>query len=193
VRRLKRLPPNAALLMMDETVLRLFPPLRSAWALKGEQAKVPVSGHNARRTLSGVLNLLSGQRHCWKHLGQRQGNFQEVLRALPQAYPDQKICLVLDKNPAHTAKASLALAKALGIELIWLPTQWPELNAVDHLWRELKGKIAANRQYESVEEASNMAVKWFLGLNNQSALRKAGILSAKFWLKKVSQIFCPPT
>ena len=97
------------------------------------------------------------------------------------------------QEPAHTAKKSLALARELDIDLVWLPTQWPELNAVDHLWRELKGKIAANRQYETIEEEADTAMKWFLGLSSRSALKKAGLLSNKFWLKKVSQIFCPPT
>jgi hypothetical protein len=35
------------LLFEDETVLRLFPVLRRAWALQGEQAKVAITGRNA--------------------------------------------------------------------------------------------------------------------------------------------------
>jgi hypothetical protein len=47
IRRLKQLPAQAVLLFEDETVLRLFPVLRRAWALQGEQAKVAITGRNA--------------------------------------------------------------------------------------------------------------------------------------------------
>src|SRR4051794_31040546 len=45
----------------------------------------------------------------------------------------------------HTAQARLALAKELRIAFVWLPRQWPELNAMDQLWKELKRDVAANR------------------------------------------------
>jgi hypothetical protein len=44
----------------DETSLREFPPLRAAWSRIGEQAKVIISGRNARRTVVGFLNVLTG-------------------------------------------------------------------------------------------------------------------------------------
>jgi DDE superfamily endonuclease len=79
----------------------------------------------------------------------------------------------------------LRLAMELGIELVWLPKQWPELNAMDHLWRELKRLIAANRQAASIDELAGEAVDWVLGLRPREALRKAGILSPSFWLRGV--------
>jgi hypothetical protein len=39
------------LLCLDWTLLRLFPPLRATWALKGRQAVVPITGRNAKRVL----------------------------------------------------------------------------------------------------------------------------------------------
>jgi len=39
------------LLMEDETILRLFPILRRAWSLRGEQAVVPITGRNAKCVL----------------------------------------------------------------------------------------------------------------------------------------------
>jgi hypothetical protein len=77
--------------------------------------------------------------------------------------------------------------------MIWLPKQWPELNAMDQLWRELKRLIAANRQTASIEELTAQAAYWVLGLSQQEALRKAGILSPNFWLRNLLQNFCGPT
>ena len=48
------------LLCGDWTLLRLFPPLRAAWALQGTQATVPITGANAKRVLFGTINLRTG-------------------------------------------------------------------------------------------------------------------------------------
>jgi hypothetical protein len=48
IRRLKQRPARAVVLVVDETTLRFLPPLRAAWAPRGQQAEVPISGSNAR-------------------------------------------------------------------------------------------------------------------------------------------------
>jgi transposase len=92
---------------------------------------------------------------------------------------------VLDGADCHTALKSRRLAADLGIELVWLPKQWSELNAMGHLWKGLKQKVAANRQYGTVDEQADWAERWVLGLTPREALRKAGVLSDHFWLKAV--------
>ena len=57
MRQLKHLPPQAVWLFEDETILRLFPVLRRAWSLRGEQAVVPITGNNAKRVLFGTLRV----------------------------------------------------------------------------------------------------------------------------------------
>jgi transposase len=91
----------------------------------------------------------------------------------------------LDRAPAHTDTKTRQLAVELGIVLVWLPKQWPELNVMDHLWKELKRLIAANRQAASIDELAQQAAEWVLQLHPQEALRKAGILSPAFWLRGV--------
>ncbi len=51
------LPQRSVLLAEDETVLLLFPALRSCRTLRGQPAFVPISGRNARRVIFGALNL----------------------------------------------------------------------------------------------------------------------------------------
>ena len=85
------------------------------------------------------------------------------------------------------------LAAALGIRFLWLPKQAPDLNPMDHLWRELKRLIAANRQAASVNALAHDAADWVLGLTPQQARRKAGMASKHFWLRKLVDDFWPPT
>jgi transposase len=177
------MPHDAVLLFEDETVLRWFPPLRCTWAFRGEQAVVPITGRNAKRVLFGVLNPRTGHRLVLRRFRQRQEDFQAYLRYLRQHYPGRPIWLLLDKAPGHDAARSRQLAARLGIVLVWLPKQCSELNAVDHLWKELKRLIAANRQFRTIDDEAEHAQRWFLGLTPREALRKAGVLSENFWLK----------
>jgi transposase len=172
-------------LVLDETLLRQFPPLRAAWALRGEQAQVPITGENARRVLFGAINPRTGHRVVLQRPSMRQEDFQAFLRLLRARYPGRPLYLLLDQASCHTAAKSEALAARLDIHLLLLPKQWSELNSMDHLWRALKQYISANRQYPSVDAQAQHAEDWVLGLSDQQALRKAGVLGRHFWLRSL--------
>jgi len=171
------------LLIEDETTLRLLPPLRAAWALRGEQAEVPISGYNAQRVLFGALNPHTAHRVVLCSKRARQDNFCVFLRTLRRRYRNRPIWLLLDRAPCHIALKSQRLAAELDITLLWLPKQCPELNFLDHLWRPLKGELAANRQFASIDTLAEFAQCWIHCLSRQQTLRKAGLLSTKCWLK----------
>jgi transposase len=185
-RRLSRSQPGDVVLFIDWTLLRLFPPLRAAWSRRGEQALVPITGQNAKRVLFGAINLHTGHRVVLirKRAGGTEARafFEEWRRRYRQA---GRIWLLLDRASAHTNDKTLRWADELRIELVWLPKQWPELNAMDQLWKELKRLIAANRQAASIDALAQEAADWILTLDTQDALRKAGILSPNFWLKNL--------
>lgn len=69
------------------------------------------------------------------------------------------------------------------MELVWLPKQAPDLNAMDQLRRELKRVVAANRQATHITALAASAMLWVLLLTPTEARRKAGMLSPHFWLK----------
>ncbi len=173
---------GAVVLFIDATILRLFPPLRCAWAFRGQQADVRITGRNAKRVLFGAINPRTGHRLVISRRSMRQEDFQALLRHLRTRYRGRPLWLLLDRAPCHEAHKSRALAGRLNIGLLWLPTQCPELNPVDHLWRELKRLIAANRQFRTIDQEAGYAERWFLGLTVREALRKAGILAEGFWL-----------
>ena len=175
------------LLFEDETILRLFPVLRRAWSLRGEQAIVPITGSNAKRVLFGTINPRTGHRIVLCRPNMRQEHFQAFLRLLRQSYPGREIWLLLDEAPCHIAPKSQVLAEDLNIVLIWLPKQCSELNAMDQLWRELKDNISANYQFKDIEEHAAIAEHWILSLSKSEALVKAGVLSKNFWLQSFLQ------
>lgn len=174
---------DAVLLMEDETILRLFPVLRRAWSLRGQQAEVPISGRNAKRVLFGTINLRTGRRICLRRPNMQQENFHDLLREVRRRYGRRPIWMLLDEAPCHIAEKSQALAAFLKIHFVWLPKQCSELNAMDQLWKELKGTISANYQFASIDEHADYAQNWVLNLTDKEALGKASVLSKNFWLR----------
>jgi transposase len=182
------------LLFTDWTLLRLFPPLRSAWARVGEQAEVPITGRNAKRVLFGSINPRTGHRVVMCRPAAKGEDARAFFLELRQRYRRARtIWLLLDRAGSHTAGWTLRLAELCDIKLVWLPKQAPELNAMDQLWRDLKQVVAANRQAESIDTLAEQAELWIVGLTKTEALRKASILSKDFWLKDLLQYFWPPT
>jgi hypothetical protein len=175
--------PTAVLLFEDEIILRLFPVLRRAWALKGQPATIAISGENDQRVLFGCVNMCTGHRIVMQHPKLNQKGFQAFLNLMRGNYRGRPIWLLLDKASAHTAPKSQALADTLKVKLIWLPKQCPELNAMDHLWKEVKADISANHQYANVREHADFAETYIQKLTNWQSLNRAGILSKNFWLK----------
>lgn len=177
------MPDDAVLLMEDETILRLFPVLRRAWSLRGEQAQVPITGRNAKRVLFATINIRTGHRLCLRAANMRQENFHRLLHEVRRRYGKRAVYMLLDEAPCHIAGKSQALAARLDIHFVWLPKQCSELNAMDQLWKELKGNLSANYQYASIDEHAETAQAWVLALTDKEALRKAGVLSKNFWLR----------
>src|SRR5918992_757677 len=101
------------------------------------------------------------------------------------------IVLFEDRGSPHTAGESLRLAGELHIKLRFLPKATPELNAMDHLWRHVKGRGLANRATQSIDESADSACRYILDMSRRERLRKAGVLSGNFWLTK--GLFCQRT
>ena len=182
------------LLCADWTLLRLFPPLRAVWALKGAQATVPITGANAKRVLFGAIDLCTAHRIVLVRRHAGGDDARAFLSELRRRYRRAgTIWLLVDRASAHTGHQTQALASALGIRMLWLPKQAPELNAMDQLWRELKRLIAANRQAKTINVLAADAASWVRGLTPPQARRKASMSSKRFWLRKLLQNFWLPT
>jgi hypothetical protein len=82
IRQLKQMSAEAVLLVEDETILRLFPILRRAWSMLGEQARVYITGRNAKRVLLAAINVRTGHRVVMRRRRMRQEDFQDFLHLM---------------------------------------------------------------------------------------------------------------
>lgn len=168
--------------MLDETIITETPPLYSCYGRRGEQVRVPITGSHARRVLHGVINIYTGEvllliTEVWD--AQTHQYFLEMIRSHWRGW---HIVLFEDRGSPHTAEDSIELAKDLKLELRFLPTATPKLNAMDHLWRDVKGRALANRATVSIDQSADQACQHILQMSPRQRLQKAGVLSGNFWL-----------
>lgn len=188
-RQILALPPRSVVLAQDETDLLLFPPLRAAWALRGQPAVVRLSGRNARRVVFGALNLRTGARLFVPRPKGRSADFRAFLDEVRGHYRSWHVALLLDEDSCHTAQASVH--DAAGMTLLWLPKRSPELNPLDTLWGQGKDVISANHQADSIDDHVDDFLDYLRTLSNRKTLHTAGVLSPGFWLRNtLSKKFC---
>jgi transposase len=181
-KKVRSLPEGCAKLFEDETDLLLFPPIRAGWFLRGKPATVPISGENAKRVIFGTIDVDTGRRVLISREAPCAVDFQVLLRKIRKAYGRRKVALLLDKASRHTAQTTTDLGAELSIDFIWLPRRATNINPMDRLWRWGKDKICANKQHSSIDYQAEFFIEYLTALSPQEALRKAGILSGRFWL-----------
>jgi transposase len=170
------------ILMLDETIVTETPPLYSGYGRIGEQVRVPITGNRAKRILHGALNVWSGEVLLLITNEWVQETHQYFLRMIRAHWRSWSIVCFEDRGSPHTADDTLELASDLAIELRFLPTATPELNAMDQLWRRVKGYTVASRATQSIDASADRVCRYILDLRPHDRLCQAGVLSGNFWL-----------
>jgi len=73
----------------------------------------------------------------------------ELLEKIIATYPGEEITLVMDNARYQRSRLVVEMAKALGIELLYLPAYSPNLNLIERVWRLVKARCLRNRYFES--------------------------------------------
>jgi DDE superfamily endonuclease len=168
--------------MLDETSITETPPLYACYGRIGEQVRVPITGNRAKRVLHGALNVWSGEVLLLITGEWVQETHQYFLQMVRSHWRGWHLILFEDRGSPHTAEDSLEWAQELNIELRFLPRATPELNAMDQLWRRVKGRMLATRMTRSIDDSVDRVCRYILGLPPQDRLQQAGVLSGHFWL-----------
>ena len=89
-----------------------------------------------------------------------------------------------DRGRPHTAEDTLEVAAGLSLEVRLLPPATPKLNAMAHLWRQVKGCALADRPTASIDKSADLACQYIYQMTPQQRLKQAGVLSGNFWLTR---------
>ncbi|MBI4322054.1 MAG: IS630 family transposase [Chloroflexi bacterium] len=166
--------PNAVILYADESRVQLLPLIRAMWHWLGQQIRVPTPGTNDWRALFGALNIRTGQ---WTYIVRRQmkkEDFVVFLEHLLVVYPTEAIVLIVDNYSSHTAGVVAEwLQEHPRLQLLYLPKYCSHLNPVENIWLRMKGEIAANRLYASMQLILDSVNEFFKQMTPDRALEWA--------------------
>ena len=168
--------------MLDEVIITETPPLYCCYGRIGQPVSVPISGNRAKRILHGAINIHTGDVALLITNEWDRFTHQAFLRLIRSRWRGWHIVLFEDRGSPHKAEESLALALDLNIEVRLLPRAVPELNAMDHLWRWVKGRGISNQPTVSIDDSADKACQYILNMGWHERLEKAGIFSGNFWL-----------
>jgi len=145
---------QTAVVVEDETDIRLFPVLRKMWMRLGQQVRLAVPPSNQKRTLFGTIDIHTGQVFHRLYPRKRTLELIAFLEDLLRQYAGRPVLLILDHASIHKSKALRAwLAYHPQLELVYLPKYAAHRdNPIEKLWWHLKGSVAANRCCRSITE-----------------------------------------
>jgi transposase len=75
----------------------------------------------------------------------------ELLQTLADQYPGELLTLVMDNARYQRCQLVKDKAKALGIELLFLPSYSPNLNLIERVWKFVKAQCLGGKYYENFE------------------------------------------
>lgn len=168
--------------MLDEVIVTETPPLYCCYGRRGEQVCIPITGNRAKRIIHGAINIATGDlvlliTDVWDAL-----THQFFLEMIRRHWRGWHIVLFEDRGSPHTAEDSLEFAVELGIQIRLLPRACPELNAMDHLFRFVKGRALADQPTRSIDDSALGACRYLYDMSRHERLTKAGVYSGQFWL-----------
>jgi hypothetical protein len=131
------------LLFEDETKLCLCPDRGYSYHSVGRQTRVLSPGRSVARWLFGTTDAASGEGLYQVFEHATSAEFLRHLDDLLQLFPAERLLLVTDRASYHDSDAVRDFLAHVGprLELIWLPTQSPHLNAIERLWLYLRAHV----------------------------------------------------
>jgi len=141
---------------MDSTFITETPPLRASW-----ETRVP------------VLNIQTGTLLLHRSPRWHQAVFQALLREVRRTWRGW---------PSSRPTRPVGLGPW---PIRFLPRAASRLNPVESLGRYAKGPLLANVPTRTVSASVDPVWRGLLELSPRDRLRRAGVLSPRFWLRKV--------
>lgn len=140
---------------MDETTLRLHPPLHQCWMKRGQQKTIPTPGTTQEHHVFGALDWQDDTLTWTTAKHKTSASFIEFLEhLLLECFPTGRVVLVLDNASIHKSRASLAALSLFEhrVLVLWLPAYCSTLNPIERFWQHLKDQVCVDTLYPAMEQ-----------------------------------------
>lgn len=153
---------RAWILFQDESGISERPPVRRTWAPRGETPVLIHAFNWKKMSISAALGYRWDGRRCRLYFQLRAGSYDGesligFLKDLKRHLRGLKVILIWDGLPAHRSRL---MSDYLRTQRDWLrverlPGYAPDLNPVEALWGNIKGREVANLCAANLAEASS--------------------------------------
>jgi transposase len=103
------------------------------------------------------------------------------LKEVSERHPDDFILMIMDGAGWHTAKG---LIVPKNMALIFLPPYSPELNPVEHIWKDIRENWFGNKAFNSIEAVEDQLERALAALEQDPG--KVAGLTGFPWLTKIN-------
>ena len=171
------------LLFQDESEALAPPYLAHVWAARGADLRVEAPGQARKVAMIGALDFAAGTLVVETSRTKRSSDCIARLTRLDEIHgprPGRQtspVVLVIDNGPLHTSKASRAALEARPWRSVeWLPKYAPELNDIEHVWRDLKRHFLAHQTFRDLDHLDDAIHAAVTNLNTERQSKMCAIL-----------------
>lgn len=168
---------------MDEARFGLKVWHRRRWCPKGHRPPWRVEDRYEWTWLYAAVEPVTGESFCL-YMPHLDGDcFEAFLEKLREAYPKDKMVLVIDGAGAHRNKS---VSWPGDVEAMQLPSYSPELNPTERWFEELRGRLSncIFETVEAIEEALTEALRPFW----DAPEKLAQLTGYSWWIENISTI-----
>ena len=165
---------DIVLLFEDESEALTHPYLAHAWAKRGADLRIDAPGQARKVAMIGALDFAASTLIVETSRSKRSSDFIALLTRLEEIYgprpgrPVKPVVVGSDNGPIHTSKASrAALANRPWLSVEWLPKDAPELNDIEHTWRDLKQHFLAHLTFHDIGALDQVIHAAVINLNTE--------------------------
>ncbi len=175
---------KAWILFLDESGVSQRPSIRRTWAPRGQTPLLIHAFNWKKLSVSVALGFRWDGRRTALWFRTYPGSCTryrvvEFLRALMRHLRRRKAILVWDQLPAHkSAIVHTYLAQRREVRVEWLPGYAPELNPVELLWGNIKGRELANRCPEDLPSVAVAVRRGMIRVRRAPSLGRAFVQHA---------------
>jgi transposase len=174
---------GADLYLQDEVEVALHPTLTRVWSRSGRagQHLVQAPGTNAKQYGFGLVDWRDGELDWAVADGRRAAPLCDQLRrAVARSRSRGRVAMViLDNLGIHTPKGSRLLRGLLAelgeqLVLVYTPTDDPDANRIEWLWRALRRAVTHTHQRQRLEDLVADADRWAHTITPAEVLSQIG-------------------
>ena len=121
---------------------------------RGQRKQIPAPGSPQYLHVFGAYHWHSGRVTYTTAQHKNSDTFIAFLEHLLDAYPREKVILVMDNASYHWSKTTQAALSLFEDRLlvIWLPKYCPFLNPIERFWLHFKQLTVANHLHRSLDD-----------------------------------------